>query len=122
MADRDNSRSGTGPVDARFDPDLQPGLYEGILPKRVVAFFIDVLMFALIMVPAFLLILIIGVVTLGLGFLLPPQVFANVALDYVALTLAGPSWAPMGMRATNIEMGTGTGGRMFRHLAAMHGL
>jgi uncharacterized RDD family membrane protein YckC len=122
MTNYDNSLSGTGPVDARFDPELNPDLYDGILAKRVVAFFIDVLIVALLMVPAFLLVFIIGIVTLGLGFLLFPPVFAIVALGYVALALGGPSSATIGMRATNIEMRTGTGGRMFPLLAAMHAL
>ena len=122
MTNNDSTRSGTGPVDARFDPDLQPDLYDGVLAKRVVAFFIDVLIVALLLVPAFLLIFIVGIVTLGLGFLLLPPMFAIVALSYVALTLGGPSSATVGMRATNIEMRTGTGGRMFPLLAAMHAL
>jgi uncharacterized RDD family membrane protein YckC len=122
MANYDSTRSGSGPVDVRFDPDLQPDLYDGILAKRTVAFFIDVLIVALLMVPAFLLVFIIGIVTLGLGFLLFPPVFAIVALCYVALTLGGPSSATIGMRATSIEMRTGTGGRMFPLLAAMHAL
>jgi uncharacterized RDD family membrane protein YckC len=122
MTNYDSTRSSTGPVDARFDPELNPDLYDGILAKRVVAFFIDVLIVALLMVPAFLLVFIIGVVTLGLGFLLLPPVFAIVALGYVALTLGGPNSATIGMRATNIEMRTGTGGRMFPLLAAMHAL
>jgi uncharacterized RDD family membrane protein YckC len=122
MTDRDYSKTNTGPVDPRFDPELHPDLYDGILAKRVVAFFIDVLVVALLMVPAFLLVFILAVVTFGLGLLLIPPLFAIVALTYVALTLGGPASATIGMRATNIEMRTGTGGRMFPLLAAMHAL
>ena len=121
MSNYDATRS-TGPVDARFDPELRPDLYDDILARRVVAFFIDVLIVALLMVPAFLLVFIVAIVTLGLGFILLPPVFAIVALGYVALTLGSPSSATIGMRVTNIEMRTGTGGRMFPLLAAMHAL
>jgi uncharacterized RDD family membrane protein YckC len=74
------------------------------------------------MIPAALMVLILGFVTLGIGWFLFPPLFAIVALGYVALTLGGPASATVGMRMAGIEMRTWSGQRMFPLLAIMHAL
>jgi uncharacterized RDD family membrane protein YckC len=105
-----------------YDPHAEPDLFEGILSKRIVAFLIDAVVIVVLMIPAALIVLILGIVTLGLAWLLFPLLFAIVALGYVALTLGGPASATLGMRVMGIAMRTLSGQRMFPLLAAMHGL
>jgi uncharacterized RDD family membrane protein YckC len=105
-----------------YDPDTQPDLFDGILSKRIIAFVIDAVLVVALMIPAALLVLILGVVTLGIGWLLFPPLFAIVALTYVALTMGGPSSATIGMRIAGVEMRTWSGQKMFPLLAIMHSL
>ena len=104
------------------DPDTEPELFDGILSKRIVAFLIDAVLIVLLMVPAALMVVILGLITLGLGFVLFPPLFAIVALGYVGLTLGGPASATVGMRVTGIEVRTWNGDKMFTLLAVMHAL
>jgi uncharacterized RDD family membrane protein YckC len=105
-----------------YDPRAQPELFDGVLSKRIIAFIIDAILIVLLMIPAALIILILGVITIGLAWLLFPLLFAIVALGYVALTLGGPASATVGMRASGIEFRAWNGRRMFPLLAVMHAL
>lgn len=105
-----------------YDPVTEPDLYDGVLAKRVVAFFIDAFVVVVLMIPAALMVFVLGFVTLGLAWLLFPALFAIVALAYIALTLGGPASATVGMRLTGVEMRTWNGQKMFPLLAVMHAL
>lgn len=121
MSDRD--RIGPPPTDSfAYDPVRQPELFDGVLSKRIVAFILDAVIIVLLMVPAALLVFILGFVTFGIGWLLYGVLFAVVALGYVAFTLGGPASATVGMRASGLEMRTWNGGKMFPLLAIMHSL
>ncbi len=78
--------------------------YSGVLSRRVFAFLIDYLLVAALWVPAAVLVFFLGVLTLGLGFLLYPILFFIVAGLYFGLSLSGPSQATPGMRAVGIAM------------------
>jgi uncharacterized RDD family membrane protein YckC len=120
MTDRDSS------FDRRdrfaYDPRTQPELFDGVLSKRIIAFVIDAIIIGLLMIPAVLVVFVVAVVTLGIGLLLFPPLFALVALGYVALTLGGPASATVGMRMAGLEMRTWSGAPVFPLLAIMHGL
>lgn len=103
-----------------FDPSLQPELFEGVRSRRIFAFFIDVIVIALLTLGASVLVFILGVFTLGLGFLLYAILPASVALIYVALTLGGPTAATAGMRAMGLEMRLWYGAKPYPLLAAVH--
>ena len=105
-----------------YDPIAEPQLYDGILAKRVVAFFIDAFLVVALMIPAALMVFLLGFLTLGLAWLLFPALFAIVALTYIGLTLGGPMSGTPGMRMVGVEMRTWSGQRMFPLLAVMHGL
>jgi uncharacterized RDD family membrane protein YckC len=106
-----------------YDPDTQPDLFEGILSRRIVAFFIDAVLIVLLMIPAALVVFVLGVITLTLAWwILYPPLFAIVAIGYVALTLGGPASATVGMRAAGVEMRTWSGQKLFPLLAIMHAL
>jgi uncharacterized RDD family membrane protein YckC len=76
----------------------------------------------LLMIPAALMILILGLITLGIAWLLFPALFAIVALAYVGFTLGGRASATPGMGFVGIEMRTWNGQGMFPLLAMMHAL
>lgn len=118
------SDPGNAPAANRFvyDPVRQPELFDGILSKRIVAFIVDAVLIVLLMVPAALMILILGLLTLGIAWLLFPVLFAIVALGYCALTLGGRASATPGMAFVGVEMRTWNGQRLFPLLAMMHAL
>jgi uncharacterized RDD family membrane protein YckC len=105
-----------------YDPEREPELFEAILSKRIVAFVIDAILIFLLMIPAALLVTVLGFVTLGLGWLLFPPLFAIVALGYEGLTLGGRNSATLGMQIVGVEMRTWSGQRMFPLLAILHAL
>jgi uncharacterized RDD family membrane protein YckC len=105
-----------------YNPDTDPALFDGVLSKRIVAFIIDAILIVALMIPAALLVLVLGFVTFGFGWLLFPPLFAIVALVYMALTLGSAASATPGMRVTGVEMRTWSGQRLFPLLAIMHAL
>ncbi len=120
--------SPTGTVDSGgsfrfvYDPVARPELFDGVLSKRVVGFIVDAILIVLLMIPAALVVFVLGIITLGIGWLLYGALFAIVALGYIALTLGGPNSATIGMRWTGVEMRTWNGSRAFPLLAVMHAL
>jgi uncharacterized RDD family membrane protein YckC len=78
--------------------------YSGVLSRRVFAFIIDYVLVALLWIPAAVVVFFIGVITLGLGFMLYPVLFLLVAAVYFGLSLGGPSQATPGMKAMGIAM------------------
>jgi uncharacterized RDD family membrane protein YckC len=106
-----------------YDPAANPELFEGVLPRRVVAFIIDLIIITIPLVAAALFIFVFGVVTFGFGWalfwLLSP---ASVvwALVYYGITLGGPASATVGMRAMEIEMRTWYGAPTYFVLGAVH--
>lgn len=78
--------------------------YSGVLSRRVFAFVIDYMIVALLWVPAAVVVFFLGILTLGLGWMLYPILFFIVAGLYFGVSLAGPSQATPGMRAMGIAM------------------
>jgi uncharacterized RDD family membrane protein YckC len=108
-----------------YDPAANPELFEGVLPRRVVAFIIDLIIIAIPLVAASMFIFVFGFVTFGLGWalfwLLSP---ASVvwALVYYGLTLGSPASATVGMRAMEIEMRTWYGAPAYFVLGAVNAI
>ena len=104
------------------DPAVHPERYENVRTRRSLAFFVDAAVVLFLMVVASLVILVLGVFTLGLGWLLFPLVWPVVAVLYSMLTLGGPRSATPGMRFMGIEMRTLQGERLNYPLALLHAL
>ena len=127
-----NSRWGSGPggigVPAgikphAYDPATNPELFEGVLARRIVAFVIDVIVIGIPLAVAAVFIFVIGLITLGLGWVLfwllsPASVVW--ALFYYGMTLGSPASATLGMRAMGIEMRTWYGAPAYFVLGAVH--
>lgn len=127
-----NSRWGSGaggigiPAGIRphaYDPATNPELFEGVLARRIVAFVIDVIVIGIPLAVAAVFIFVIGLITLGLGWVLfwllsPASVVW--ALFYYGMTLGSPASATLGMRAMGIEMRTWYGAPAYFVLGAVH--
>jgi uncharacterized RDD family membrane protein YckC len=108
-----------------YDPMLTPELFEGVLARRVIAFFIDFVVIAIPVVLAAMFIFAFGIVTLGLGWalywLLPP---ASViwAIIYFGVSVGGARSATIGMRVMDLEMRTWYGAPAYFVLGAVHAI
>lgn len=79
-------------------------LYEGVRTRRVLAFLIDYVIVALLLVPFAILVAVLGLLTLGLGWMLYSILVPAVALIYIWNTLGGPKQATKGMRMMGIRL------------------
>ena len=95
-------------------------LYEGVRTRRVLAFFLDYLIVALLAVPFAVFIFLLGVVTLGLGWLLFAIFVPLLALSYVAVTMGGAKQATVGMQIMDIRLERLDGKRVDWLLAVVH--
>ena len=108
-----------------YDPVTQPELFEGVLARRVVAFLIDFLIISVPVVFLAMFIFVIGLVTLGLGFLFYALLWPAAvlwALLYYGITLGGPHSATIGMRVMDLEMRTWYGAPAYSVLGAVHAI
>ena len=79
-------------------------LFEGVRTRRVIAFLIDYVLIAILVIPVAVLIAFFGVLTLGLGWLLYGIIGPMVALAYVATTMGGRAQATKGMQWIGIRV------------------
>lgn len=79
-------------------------LYEGVRTRRVIAFCIDYLFVCLLLIPFGILVFLLGILTLGLGWMLFGILFPAVALTYIWNTLGGRNQATPGMRVMSIRI------------------
>jgi uncharacterized RDD family membrane protein YckC len=106
-----------------YDPVANPELFEGVLARRLRAFFIDLAIIALPVVAAAIFILLFGIVTFGLGWMLfwllsPASIVW--ALLYYGLSMGSPASATIGMRAVELEIRTWYGAPAYFVLGAVH--
>lgn len=79
-------------------------VYEGVRTRRIFAFIIDYCIIALLLIPFAILVAILGVLTLGLGWMLFSILGPAVALLYVWNTLGGSNQATVGMKMMGIRL------------------
>jgi uncharacterized RDD family membrane protein YckC len=125
MAEYEPRRSGVA-IDLKphaYDPMTMPELFEGVLPRRIVAFVIDLVIVAIPIVLAAVFILVFAVLTLGLGlilfWLLGPAAVVW-ALCYVGFTIGSDASATLGMRVMDLELRTWYGAPGYALLGAVH--
>jgi uncharacterized RDD family membrane protein YckC len=105
---------------AAFDPALVPERYEAVRRRRILAFVIDLVIVAFLTLLADAVILVLGVFTLGLAWLLLGSMFPAIAILYSGLALGGPAGATIGMRIAGLEMRSLSGGRVPFIVGAAH--
>lgn len=125
MTDRFTQSSYAGAASGQshaYDPATQPGLFEGTIRRRVLAFLVDAAIILALTLLAYVLLAILGVLTLGLAWLLIPIAFPVVALGYTGYTLGRPESATLGMQLMGIQMRLWYGAPMTMLLGAFHTL
>ena len=105
-----------------YDPVTQPQLFEAVIRKRCVAFVIDAIIIALLWVLAVVVVTVLGVLTLGLAWLLFGLIFPLVGLGYNAITIGGPNSATIGQRMMGLTVPMWYGGKVTPLIAAFHAL
>jgi uncharacterized RDD family membrane protein YckC len=108
-----------------YDPAANPELFEGVLARRCLAFLIDLVILTVPVLFAALFILIFGLVTLGLGWLLYGLLWPAAviwAVVYYGMTLGSAASATIGMRVMEIEMRTWYGAPCYFVLGAVHAI
>jgi uncharacterized RDD family membrane protein YckC len=108
-----------------YDPATNPELFDGVRTRRIFAFLIDVIIISAPVAMAGIVILLLSIVTFGLGLILfwPLQVGAVIwALLYYGFTLGSSSSATIGMRVMDIEMRTWYGAPCYFVLGAVHAI
>jgi uncharacterized RDD family membrane protein YckC len=105
-----------------YDPVSQSRLFDGVIRKRTVAFILDALIILVLTVVAYVVVALLGVITLGLAWLLFGLVFPAVGLGYNALTVGGPNSATIGQRMMGLEIRMWFGGKVTPLIAAFHAL
>jgi uncharacterized RDD family membrane protein YckC len=95
-------------------------LFAGVRSRRMIAFCLDYLLILLLAVPFAVLVFLLGIVTLGLGFLLFSFLLPGVALLYFATTLGGSRQATPGMRFAGLGAERIDGQRIDPLLAIVH--
>ncbi len=92
------------------DPMAHFELYRGVAWKRAIAYLCDVVVIGFIMLFAFFIFGIVGIMTFGLFHPLLVVVFALIPFCYHMLLLSGPRHATFGMRLFGLEMRSLTNG------------
>ena len=105
-----------------YNPVTEPQLFSAVIRKRCVAFLVDAVMIAVLTLIAFVFVAVLGVLTLGLGWLLFGMVFPIVALAYNAFTIGGPKSSTIGQRVVGLAVPMWYGGKVTPLIAAFHAL
>lgn len=105
----------------RTDLDA-PQLYRGVRRGRILSFLIDYTLVLLLMIPAAIVVFMLGIVTFGLAFALYGLLFPLIAIPYVGFTMGGPRHATPGMRLMGLRLERLDGGPVDPVLAVMHGV
>jgi len=94
--------------------------YSGVRTRRILAFCVDYLIVGLLLIPFAILVLLLGLLTFGLGWGLFAILVPLVALIYVWNTLGGRNQATVGMRMMGIRLDRLDGRPVDGMLAVVH--
>lgn len=106
---------------ARDDLDAAR-LYAGVRTRRIIGFVVDYSLVFLLSVPAAVVVFLLGIVTLGLGWILYAVLVPAIAIAYVGLTLGGRAQATPGMRMAGVRIERLDGRTVDPVLAILHGV
>jgi uncharacterized RDD family membrane protein YckC len=101
---------------------IDPRLTEGTLGRRLFAYVIDVVVISILIGILWVVIALLGVITLGLGWVLF-ALLPFTAIIYNAITIGGPYQSTLGMRMAGLRVvDAATGGPVPVLTAAVHAL
>ena len=101
---------------------IDMSLLDGVRSRRMMAFLMDYVIIAILCVIAHLVVGVLGILTLGLAWLLYAILIPLVAIAYVGLTLGGSKQATFGMQFFSIKLSRLDGGRVDGFLAILHSI
>ncbi|HUF88099.1 MAG TPA: RDD family protein [Thermohalobaculum sp.] len=127
MSEYDTYRTGAPPSaefdrEDAFDPRLVPELYDSVRTRRIFAFLIDVVLISMFTLVAAVFVFVLGIVTLGLGWLLFPLLWPGIAILYHLLVFVGGGSATPGMRLMGLQIRLWYGPRIYALLGLMHAI
>ena len=102
------------------DPASAPELFEGVLTRRVLAFFIDLLVMGAMIVAFALIGLVAGFLTFGLAWLALVFVVPATIVLYYGATLGSPKRATLGMQMMDIVLTPTRGQPLDGWMAIIH--
>lgn len=105
-----------------FNPVSEPWLFDGVRTRRILAFLLDLIVLGILIGIAIIAVGFLGLLTLGLGWLLYLILVPAVAILYIGLSMGGPKSATPGMQAMGIEMRLWHGERVNGLVAIVHAL
>lgn len=85
-------------------PDTSPELFEGVLLRRVIAFFIDSVILTIAIIVSAVVLGILGILTFGLAWLGYFILVPGVLFAYYVATLGSPARATIGMQVMDIVL------------------
>lgn len=94
--------------------------FQGVRTRRVFAFVFDYIVIGLLLIPVALLVFILGLLTIGIGWLLFWILGPLTALLYIAITMGGRHQSTLGMRLMGIRVERLDGRRVDPLLAMVH--
>ncbi len=94
--------------------------YAGVRTRRIFAWLIDYLIIALLTIPFAILVFLLGILTLGLGWMLFSVLVPAVAALYIWNTLGGRDQATVGMKMMDIRLERLDGTRIDGLTAIVH--
>jgi uncharacterized RDD family membrane protein YckC len=92
-----------------------------VLGRRLLGYLVDLVMIAIIMAALWIVIAVVGILTLGFGWMLF-ALLPLTAIAYNAITVGGPAQATLGMRLAGVRVIDPAGGRVSVLTAAVHAL
>jgi uncharacterized RDD family membrane protein YckC len=93
------------------DPATAPQAYEGVLWRRMLAYFVDLCLIGVIAALAGVVFVVLSILSLGLLSPVLWFLFGLIPLGYHTLLLSGPWSATLGMRLFDLELRSVTGER-----------
>ena len=101
---------------------LSPERLESVRTRRVLAFLLDYAIVGLLVVLAGVVVFFLGILTLGLGWLLYPVLALLIAVLYVGTTMGGPRQATWGMDFFSLRIERADGRPVDFITAVVHGM
>lgn len=110
----------SAPGSSGYSPALAAERLDGVRTRRVLAFLVDYAIVITLVVVAAVAVFFLGILTLGLGWLLYPILGLIVALSYVGMTMGGPRQATVGMDMFSLRIERDEGGPVDAITAIVH--
>lgn len=101
-----NAYSGNRPASGmtdRGDLILPARALASVRTRRIFAFLVDLVLISFVVLIAFMVLAVLGIVTFGLTWLLIPPLYPIVAFLYNGLTMSGAGMGTPGMRVMDLE-------------------